>query len=51
VQVCFSPEHVVNYVPAPVCLAGADQVTVWMMIDPGASITVPTVFAVLPDRT
>ena len=51
VQVCFSPEHVVNYVPAPVCLAGTDQVTVWMMIDPGVSITVPTVFAVLPDRT
>lgn len=50
VQVCFAPEHVINYVPAPVCQAGKDTVTVWMMIDPGASITVPTVFAVLPDR-
>ena len=51
VQVCFNPQHVVSYVPAPVCLAGQDQVTVWMMINPGASITVPTVFAILPDRT
>jgi len=49
-QVCFNPEHVLNYVMAPVCQTGADTVTVWAMIDPGASITVPTVFAVLPDR-
>lgn len=52
VQVCFKPEHVINYVPAPVCQVPSDgTVQVWAMINPGSSIEVPTVFAILPDRT
>lgn len=52
VQVCFKPEHVINYVPAPVCQVPSDgTVQVWAMINPVSSIEVPTVFAILPDRT
>ena len=50
-QVCFNPEDVVNYVPCPVCQTGNGIVKVWMMIKPGNALTVPTVFAILPDRT
>ena len=49
--VCFHPDHVVSYVPAPVVVTAENTIYVWAMIDPGGSITVPTVLAILPDRT
>lgn len=51
VYVCFNPHDAITYVPAPVAQSGTDSVTVWVMINPGAALTVPSVLAILPDRS
>lgn len=51
VEVCFAPDDIVAYSPASVAQSGEDVVYVWVMVNPGHALTIPTVFAVLPDRT
>jgi len=50
-EVCFAPDDVLNYVPAPVCVTAADTVYVWAMVNPGQALTGITVLAILPDRS
>ena len=50
-EVCFAPEDALNCVPAPIAETGTNTVTVWVMAQPAAAITLPTIFCTLADRS